>query len=87
MPGVSGFLDDIDPTAVTEVPEAVKLWFLSQLPPTSRDSSCIDSLPHLEFRLRLAQAHDALDLIRCLCGVYQALLVKVQVHVSNSQGM
>lgn len=86
MPGVSGFLDNIDPLSITETPETVKLWLPSQLPPTSCDDSCVDGLPHLEFRLRLAQAYDALNLIRRLRGVYQALLVKNQVHVSNSQG-
>jgi len=86
IPGVSRFLDDIDPATVTETPEIVKLWLPSQLPPTSRESMCIDGLPHLELRLRLVQAYDALDLIRRLRGLYQALLVKNQVHVSNSQG-
>lgn len=86
MPGASGFLDTVDPTAVTETPETVKLWLPSQLPAVSRGSSCIEGLPHLEFRLRFAQANDALDLIRRLRGVFQALLVKKQVHVSSSQG-
>lgn len=74
-------LDEIDPATVSESPETVKLWFPSQLP---RDSC--EGLPHLEFRLRLAQAYDALDLIRRLRGVYHAILLKNQVHVSNSNG-
>ena len=86
MPGASAFLDEVDPTAVTEAPEGVKIWFPSQLPPGSREKSCIANLPHLEFRFRLAQAYDALDLIRRLRGVYQVLLMKNRVHVSKSQG-
>ena len=86
MPGASTLLDDIDSTAVEEAPETVKLWFPSQLPPSSRDRSCVKDLPHLEFRLRVAQAFDALDLIRRFRGVYQVLLMKNQVHISGSQG-
>lgn len=86
MPGASALLDEIDPTTVTEAPETVKLWLPSQLPPGSRAQLCVEGLPHLELRLRLAQAYDSLDLIRRLRGVYQALLIKNRVHISTSQG-
>ena len=86
MPGASALLDEIDPTSVTETPETIKLWLPSQLPPGSREDSCVEGLPHLELRLRLAQAYDSLDLIRRLRGVYQTLLIKNKVHVSTSQG-
>ena len=86
MPGASALLDETDPIAVTEAPETVKLWLPSQLPPGTREKPCVEGLPHLEFRLRLAQAHDSLDLIRRLRGVYQVLLTKNQVHISTSQG-
>jgi hypothetical protein len=86
MPGASPLLDEIDPTTVAEAPEGVKLWFPSQLPSDSRDKSCIANLPRLEFDFRLAQAHDALDVIRHFQGVYHVLLAKNQVHVSTSQG-
>jgi len=86
MPGASTLFDEIDPSVVTESPEEVKLWFPSQLPLNSREKSCIAGLPLLEFRFRLAQAYDALNLIRRLRGVYHVLLMKNQVHVSTSQG-
>lgn len=86
MPGASTFLNDVDLTIITEAPKTVKLWLPSQPPPNSRNKSCINGLPNLEFRLWLAQAYNALDLIRHFCGVYQALLLKNQVHISSSQG-
>jgi hypothetical protein len=86
MPGASALLDEVDPSAISEAPETVKLWFPSQLPFGSREESCVPGLPHLELRLRLAQAYDSLDLIRRLHGVYHVLLTKNKVHVSSSQG-
>ena len=86
MPGASALLDEIDPNTITEAPETIKLWFPSQLPSVSCEGSCNLGLPHLKFHLRLAQAHDSLDLIRHLYGVYFILLVKNKVHVSSSQG-
>lgn len=86
MPGASHLLDETDPTSITEAPETVKIWLPSQLPSNSREKWCAPDLPYLEFRFRVAQAYDALDLIRRLRGVYQVLLMKNQVHVSTSQG-
>ena len=86
MPGASALLDEIDPNTIAEAPETIKLWFPSQLPSVSREGSCNLGLPHLEFCLRLAQAHNSLDLIRRLYGVYFVLLAKNKVHVSSSQG-
>ena len=86
MPGAFSFLDAIDPTAIDEAPEGIQILLPSRLPHISRGKLCISDLPHLEFRFRLAQAHDALDLIRHFHGVYQVLLVKNQVHISGSQG-
>lgn len=83
MPGASTFLDTIDPTAISKAPKSIKLWLPSHLPPNSRDNSCIVDLPQLEFCFRLAQAYDTLDLIRHLRGIYQALLMKNQVHISK----
>jgi len=86
MPGASTFLDEIDPTTITEAPEEIKIFLPSRLPSSSRDGLCVADLPRLEFRFRLAQAYDALDLIRRLRGVYQVLLLKNKVHISTSQG-
>ena len=86
MLGASAFFNSVDATAVSEAPEEVKIWLPSHLPSGCRNSSCIEDLPYLEFRFRLAQAYDALDLIRHLRGVYQVLLMKNQVHLSTSQG-
>jgi len=86
MPGASALLDEVDPTVITEAPETVKLWLPSQLPLSVREKFCVQGLPQIEFRLRLAQAYDSLDLIRRLCGVYQVLLAKNQIHISSSQG-
>ena len=86
MPGAFTLLNEVDPTVISDTPEKAKIWFPSHLQSSSRDGSCVAGLPLLEFRFHLAQAYDALDLIRHLRGVYQALLVKNQVHVTASQG-
>ena len=86
MPGAYSLLDEVNPTAVAETPKEVKIWLPSQLPSGSHDKLCIVDLPRLKFRFRLAQAHDALNLIQHLLGAYHVLLMKNQVHISKSQG-
>lgn len=86
MPGAFHLLNETDPTSITEAPETVKIWLPSQLPSNSREKWCAPDLLYLEFRFCVAQAHNTLDLIRCLYGVYQVLLMKNQVHMSTSQG-
>ena len=85
MPGVSHSLDDIDPDSVTDAPERTKLWLPSSLPATSRDGSCTSDLPLIEYRLRYAQAFDALNEIRRLRRLYRGLILQAQKHPSPTQ--
>ena len=85
MPGSSVLLDDIDPETVIDTPELVKLWLPSALPPTSRDASCVSGLVALEFRLRYAQATDALDQLRRLRRLVRGLMLQTKKHPSPTQ--
>ena len=85
MPGVSCSLDDIDPTSVTDTPERAKLWLPSSLPATRRDDWCTSGLPLIKFRLRYAQAVDALNEIRHLHRLYRGLVLQAQKHPSPTQ--
>jgi len=78
-------LDDIDPESVIDLPESVKLWPPSALPHASRDTWCINGLPVLEFRLRYAQAIDALNQLRRLRCLVRGLSLQTQKHPSPTE--
>ena len=86
MPGAIDLFDDLDPDSIPERPEDIKLWFPSELPPSSRDKLCVAGLPLLEFRFRRAQAVDALEEIRRLLLLYKGLIMKKMSHITSSQG-
>ena len=48
MPGTDS-LDAMDPILLADHPENVDLRLPSALPPTSRNTQCIDGLPRLEY--------------------------------------
>lgn len=85
MPGCSTLLDDIDPDSIIDSPESVKLWLPSALPDTSRDAWCASGLVTLEFRLRYAQAVDALDQLRRLRRLLRGLILQAKKHPSPTQ--
>lgn len=85
MPGVSTSLDDIDPDSVADTPERVQLWLPSSLPAASRATWCTSGLALIEFRLRYAQAVDALNEIRRLRRLYRGLTLQAQKHPSPTQ--
>ena len=83
MPGSTKHLEEIDPKAVVDTPESVKLWLPSAL--RDRDTACIPGLPLLEFRLRYAQAIDSLQLLRCLLRLTRALRFQSKKHITVTQ--
>ena len=85
MPGCSTLLNDIDPDSVIDGPESVRLWLPSALPTASRDVWCTSELPALEFRLRYAQAVDALDQLRQLRRLLRGLILQTKKHPSPTQ--
>ena len=85
MPGSESLIDVIDPVLIADHPEHVELHFPSNLPPASRDVQCIDGLPQLEYRLRYAQATDALHNIRHFRRIIQTIIMKMRSHISNTQ--
>jgi hypothetical protein len=85
MPGIKPLLDTIDPVLLTNRPEDADLWLPSTLPPTSWSTQCIDGLPRIEYRLRFAQAMNALEQIRLCCRLLRLLSAKTQVHITNTQ--
>ena len=86
MPGASLFLNAIDPEQVTGHPESVKLWLPSHLPTASCDESCAPELARTEYRLRYAQAFEALNNLRSAQAIYRGLLIKKKAHITTSQG-
>jgi hypothetical protein len=85
MSGIAHLLDKIDPVLLADHPENVTLWLPSNLPPSSRDESCIPELPSIEYRLRHAIAVNALQDIRRFRRFYQAIVTKTRSHISNTQ--
>ena len=73
IPGCSILLDNIDPASTIDAPESTKLWLPSALPHADRDAWCVTGTPLIEFRLRYAQAVDALDHLRRLCRLVRGL--------------
>lgn len=84
MPGAES-LDAIDAILLADHPENVDLQLPSALPPALRDTQCIDGLPEIEYRLRVAQAASALHQLRLHRRLLQALAAKNQVHITNTQ--
>ena len=85
MNGINHLLDGINPTLLTNYPENIKLWLLSNLPPSVHDQSCTPGLPHLEYHLCYAIAINALKAIHCFCWYAQAIIIKTWSHISNTQ--
>lgn len=85
MPGCSALLDDIDPGTVIDSPQSIKLWLPSALPAPFRDVWCASGLVLLEFRLRYAQAADALDHLRRLRRLIRGLVLQTKKHPSPTQ--
>jgi len=79
-------LDATDSILLAEHPENINLWLPSALPSASRDAQCIKGLPRLEYRMRYAQATDALHSIRSYSRLVRAYTMKTQSHISNTQG-
>ena len=85
MPGVVSLLDAIDSTLLADRPENVDLYLPSSLPPALRSSQCVDGLPRIEYRLRFAEATNALHHVRLYCRLIHALKFKTQAHIANTQ--
>ena len=86
MPGAESLLDDIDPLVLADRPQDVELWLPSALPSTSRDGQCIGGLARIEYRLRFAQAANALYNIRLFRRLTRVITLKTLVHITNTQG-
>ena len=86
MPGCSETLDNIDPGTVIDHPESTKLWLPSALTATNRDAWCVAGMVLIEFRLRYAQAVDALDNLRHLCCLIRGLHLQKLKHPTPTQG-
>lgn len=85
MNGIAHLLEEIDPILVADHPENIQLWLPSELPPSVRDTWCAPDLPRLEYCLRHAMAVNALQNIRRFRRYSQAIAVKTQAHISNTQ--
>ena len=86
MPGCKPLFDEsANPILLIDHPEDVQLWPPSALPPESCRTWCVEDLPQIEYRLRLAQAGDALHDIRHLRRLIRAILTKTQAHIANTQ--
>ena len=85
MPGVGPLLDAIDAILLADHPENVNLWLPSALPPASQTTRCVGELPRVEYRLRFAQAANALEQLRLCRRLIRVLAAKTQVHITNTQ--
>ncbi|SJL15740.1 uncharacterized protein ARMOST_19245 [Armillaria ostoyae] len=81
IPGLIQYLTEIgEPSGEhgDENPEDVKLWLPSHLPGDRRRVVCMEGLPAIEERLRVAQCHDALN------GIRHTLRLKTRmIHFRN----
>ena len=84
MPGIDS-LNFIDPVLLANHPEKVEIKLPSGLPSASRDVMCVGGLPQLEYRLRFAQATNALHDICRLRRLTRIITMKSQSHITNSQ--
>jgi len=85
IPGSAPFLDAVDTVLLADHPENVTLWLPSALPSALRDTQCVTGLPQLEYRLRYAQATNALHDIRNFRRLTRILVLKTQSHIANTQ--
>ena len=85
MPVSQPYIDSIDPVLLANRPERIELWLPSAFPPSSLHAHCTDGLPELEYRLRCAQAADALHDVRNFRRLTRILAVKTQTHIANTQ--
>lgn len=85
MPGTNSLLNAIDPILLANHPKNIELLLPSALPSASRDTQCIDGLPQIEYRLRFAQATNALHDIRFSHRLLRVLAAKSQTHITNTQ--
>lgn len=85
MPGTNHLIDALDPVRLADHPENVTVWLPSTLPPTTRNTQCAAGLPELEYRLRYAQAVDALHDVRRFRRLFRAVTIKLQAHISGTQ--
>ena len=83
MPGCAKLLDDIDPVAMVDTPESVKLWLPSSLP--THNIVCIPGLPLMEFRLRYAQAANSLNDLRRLVRLSRGVALQSQKHPAPTE--
>jgi len=60
IPGSAPFLDAVNTVLLANHPENVTLWLPSALPSALHKTQCVTGLPQLEYRLRYAQATNAL---------------------------
>lgn len=68
----------------TEMPELIKLWLPSSLPPGLRESGCTDGLLDKEHRLRVAEADDALVALRRQLRITTGVFNYKKTHVSGT---
>ncbi|PBK63848.1 hypothetical protein ARMSODRAFT_990134 [Armillaria solidipes] len=89
MPGLLQYLTDIGDSNGMSLedadrnPEEMKLWLPSEIPSEWRHEVCVEGLPAIEDRLRMAQCNDALQ------GIRHALRLKlrmVQFKNKNTRG-
>ena len=85
IPGSEVLLNAIDPVLLADHPENVKLWLPSALSPALRNIYCTNGLPQLEYRLRCAQATNALHDIRNLRRLFRLFVTKTRSHITNTQ--
>ena len=85
IPGSEVLLKAIDPVLLADHPKNVKLWLPSALSPALRNTYCTNDLLQLEYRLRYAQATNALHDIRNLCRLFRVLATKTRSHIANTQ--
>ena len=67
-----------------EKPESLQLWLPSSLPPSLRETGCVDGLIEKERCLRLAEADDALVALRRQLRITTGVFNYKKTHVSGT---
>ena len=91
MPGITQ-LCQMSPTRTdampnnqdADKPESIQLWLPSSLPAGLRESGCVNGLVDKEFRLRLAEADDALVALRRQLRITTGIFNYKKTHVSGT---
>ena len=93
MPGLLQYRHDLSaqhassplplPLSSSENPEDCELWLPSKLPAVNRELICVKGLPAAKEKLRTAQCHNALDLIRRILTIKTCM---VQFKNKNLRG-